>query len=89
MTAAHDDPAFAAVRAFAELPVLAGAAPLPADAGLRTKLLERDLERAARTHDLLIDVLRRASSDLERLVGSDDPLVREAKRALVLARLTS
>jgi len=86
---AHDDPTFAAARAFAELPVLAGDPPLPADAGLRTKLLERDLQRAADMRVLLSVTLGKAADELESLYGADHPSVREARRAITLARLTS
>lgn len=89
MTAAHDDPAFAAVRAFADLPVLAGDAPLPPDAGLRTKLLQRDLERACAARDELVRVCAGLADELQTLYGIEHESVRAARRAIVLARLTS
>ncbi len=89
MTAPHDDPTFAAMRAFADLPVLPGDAPLPAGAGPRTALLDQALERIQRTRDELVRVTARLADELESLYGADHASVREARRAITLARLTS
>lgn len=88
VTCAHDDPAIAAARAFgADLLVPAGDIRLPAEAGLRTKLLERDLARLARARQMLIDELRVAAAELESIYGDRHATVIAARRALTLASL--
>lgn len=83
-----DDPASAAVRVFSELPVLPCDPPLPADAGLRTTLLERDLANATAANRTLRDALRECVSHLERADGNEAAsLARAARRALTLGSL--
>ncbi len=71
----------AATRAFG--------ADLPPAAGFRLRLLERDIERARRARDLLVESLRMTARELEALYGADHASVREAKRAITIAGLTS
>lgn len=89
MTTPHDDPTFAAARAFAELPVLPGDPPLPPAAGPRTALLEREAQALRETRDALAQALRATMLELEALYGDRHPSVRAARRELAIAGLTS